>query len=92
MLQGFTSKQMSHILGKRNFGHVRQAKIQISLRIRAGWAESSLGAFWITMDAKFLNADNRDSEQKARMRNLIWVFVGLTCQKVRFLTMRFKCS
>ena len=32
---------------KRTFAHVRQAKIQISLRIRAVWSESSLGTFWI---------------------------------------------
>ena len=74
---------------QRTFGHVRPAKIQISLRIRAGWSESSLGAFWIAKDAKFLHADNEDSNQTARMRRLIWVFVGRTCQKVRFLTLRF---
>ena len=32
---------------KRNFGHVRQAKIQTSLRIRAVWSEFPLGAFLI---------------------------------------------
>ena len=34
---------------KRTFDHVRQAKIQISLRFGAVWSESSLGAFWIVM-------------------------------------------
>ena len=29
--------------------------------------ESSLGAFWIVKDAKFLHADNEDSDQTARM-------------------------
>ena len=27
------------------------------------WSESSLGAFWIAMDAKFLHANNEDFEQ-----------------------------
>ena len=50
--------------------YLRRAKIQISVRIRAGWSESSLGAFWIAKDAKFLNAGSEDSDQKARMRRL----------------------
>ena len=33
------------------FRYVRLANIQISLRIRAVWSESSLGAFWIDKDA-----------------------------------------
>ena len=49
---------------KCTFAHVSQAKIQISLRIRAGWSESSLGAFWITKDARFFFlVDNKDSDQ-----------------------------
>ena len=59
--------------------YVRTAKIQIRLRIRAVWSESLLGAFWIAKDAKFLHAGNEDSDQTARMRRLIWVFVGRTC-------------
>ena len=49
---------------------VRPAKTQISLRIRevsSVWSESLLGAFWIEKDAKFLHADNEDSDQTARM-------------------------
>ena len=55
-----------------------QAKIQISLRIRAVWSESSLGAVWIAKDedAKFLYADKEYPDQTARMRRLIWVFFG----------------
>ena len=34
---------MSRNVRKRTFEHVRPAKIQISLRIRAVWSESSLG-------------------------------------------------
>ena len=45
---------------KRTFGHVRPAKIQISLRIRAVWSESSLSAYWIVQDAKLHHTDNED--------------------------------
>ena len=47
--------------------------------------ESSLDAFWIAKDAKFLHAPNEDSDQTARMGMLIWVFVGRTSYKVTFL-------
>ena len=74
---------------KRTFGHVRPAKIQISLRIRAVWSESSLTGLWINKDAKFLHADNEDSDQTTRMRRLIWVIDERTCYKVQFGTLRF---
>ena len=61
---------------KRTFGHMRPAKIQIRLRIRAVWSESSLGAFWISKNAKFLHVDNKDWSPM-RMRRLIWVFFVL---------------
>ena len=47
------------------------AKIQISLRIRTVRSKSSLGPFLIAKDARFLHADNEDSDQTARMRRLI---------------------
>ena len=47
---------LSRIVRKRIFRYVRPVKIQISLRIRAGWFENSLGAFWIGKDAKYLHA------------------------------------
>ena len=72
---------------KRTFGHVRTAKIQISLRIRAVWSESSLSAFWIAKHAK--QVDNENYNQTARMRGLTRVLFGRICQKVRFLTLRF---
>ena len=50
---------------------MRPAKIQISLRIRAFWSESSLGAFWIARDTMFVHADNKDTDQIARIRRLI---------------------
>ena len=42
-----------------NFRHV-PVKIQISLPICIVWSESSLGAFWIEKDAKFLHTNNED--------------------------------
>ena len=60
-------------------GSVRPAKVKISLRIRALCPESSLGIFRIAKDAKFLHADNEDSNRTARMRRLILMFVGRTC-------------
>ena len=51
---------MGRYVRKRTFGHVRPAKIQIRLRIRAVWSESSLAAFWIASDAKLLYADNEN--------------------------------
>ena len=49
----FMSSQMSRNVRKRTLEHVRPAEIHISLRIRAGWSEFSLSAFWIAKDAKF---------------------------------------
>ena len=71
---------------KHTFGHVRPAKIQISLRSRAVWPESSLGAFWIANNVKCRHTD-KDTDQTARMHRLIWVFVWRMCQKVCFLTL-----
>ena len=68
------------------FRHMRPVKIQISLRIRAGWSESSLGAFWKAKDTKFLRANDEESDETVRVRRLIWVFVGRTYQEVRLLT------
>ena len=54
---------MTRNLRKHTFRHVRTPKIQISLRIRA----SSMGAFQIAKDAKFLPSDNEDSDQTKRI-------------------------
>ena len=51
---------MSRNVRECSFGHVRPAKIQISLRIRAGWSESSLGAFWVAKDASVFHADKEE--------------------------------
>ena len=56
---------------KSTFGHVRAAKIQIILRIRAVWSDSSLDAFKIAKYAKFFKANKEDSDQTVRMRWLI---------------------
>ena len=47
---------------KRTFGHVLPAKIQIRLRIRAVWSESSLGTKLDSQGGKvlFFHADNED--------------------------------
>ena len=57
---------MSRNFRKRTFRHVRQAKIQISLRIRAVWSESSLGALYIAKAAKFLSM--RTTKTRIRLR------------------------
>ena len=72
----FISPFLSRDVWKRTFGNVRPVKIPISLRIRADWSESSLGAFRVAKDAKFLHVDHEDSDQTPRMRSLIKVFVG----------------
>ena len=79
---------------KYTYGHVCPAKIQISLHIRAGWSESSLGTFWIANNAKFLHVDNKDSDQTAWKPRFRWVFVRCNCQKVCFPTLwlYFWCS
>ena len=69
-------------------GHVRPANIQISLRIPAVGLESSLCVFRLAKDATFLHADNEDSNQTARMRKLILVFVGHTCQRAHVFSLR----
>ena len=79
----------SHNIGKRTFGHVRPAKIQISLRIRTVWSESWLAACWIAKDTKFPHAYNEDSDQSARMRRLICVFDARTSE-VHFPMLRLR--
>ena len=61
-----TYRCMSGNVRKPTFGHVRPVKIPVSPRIRAVWSETSLGAFQIVNDAKFLPADNEDYDQAAQ--------------------------
>ena len=72
----------------RTFGHVRPAKIQISLRIRAFWSESPLGTFFYRKGCKVSSCGQWSPEQSAWMHMLFWVFVGRTCQKIRRRTLR----
>ena len=74
---------------KRTFGHVRPANIQIRLR-KFAQSDQNLhwSHFWKVKDAKFLHADNEDSDQTAQMRRLIWIFVGRTRQEISFLTLK----
>ena len=46
--------------------------------------------FGIAKDTRFLHADYEHSDLTARMCRMIWIFVGRTCPKVRFLTLRLK--
>ena len=81
---------MSRHVRKHTYGHVRPAKIQISLRIHALRPDFALDAFWIAIDAKFLDADNEDTNQTARMRSLICVFVRSTYPRLRFMSLKLK--
>ena len=72
---------------KFTFGHVRPAKIKISQRICEVRSEFSSGSF-CAKDARVLHLDIENPCQTAHMARLICVFVGRTCQKVCFLTLR----
>ena len=78
--------QFSHNERTRTFWHVRPTKTQIRLRMRAVWSESSLDAWrnfaWLAIE----NELSEDSDQTARIPNVIWIFAGCTWSKVRFLT------
>ena len=71
--------QMSCNIRNCIFGHVRSAKIQISLHIRAVWSESSLCTFWTAKDAKNLHADNKDwsdwADAQAEL-SLLWALMS----------------
>ena len=60
----------------------------VKIQIRAVWSESSLYAFWIAKDSKFLHGGHENSDQTVRMRRLISAFVGHTYQEARFLMLR----
>ena len=64
---------------------MRPAQIQISLRIRAVWPESSQFAFWIANIAKCLHADNEDSDQTAEAQTDLcfrWAHMPSTVQLI----------
>ena len=59
--------------------HLRPAKTQISLRIRAVWSEFPLSAWPRFGSLATHRVSCEDSDQTARMRRLIWFFAGRTC-------------
>ena len=63
---------MSRNIRTHTLGHMHPVKIQIRLRIRAVWSESSLGVFCIAKDAKFFHAENEGSDQTEQMCRLIY--------------------
>ena len=69
---------------KRIFGHVLPTKNQISLRVRAGWSESSLSPRRNSASLTIQNTPSKDSDQTAQMHRLIWIFVGRTCRRYIF--------
>ena len=68
------SLRWSRDMIKPTESHVYPAKTQLSLRSRAVWSESSLGAVWVANYPMLLHADTEDADQTARTRKLIWVF------------------
>ena len=58
-------------------------------RIRTILSESSLCAFLMDK-GQILFMRTTKTDQTVRTRRLIWVFIGRTCQKIRFLTSRLK--
>ena len=80
---------MSRNVRKRTFVPVHPVNIQISLRKRTVWSESSLCAFWIAKDANFLQV--RTSRSLIRLRACAgWFESSLSARhKVRSLTLRF---
>ena len=64
--------------------------IQISLRIRAVWSESSLSA-WKTFEPFAIqNAYKEYSDYTAQIRSWNWIIERRICPKVSFLTLRFR--
>ena len=55
---------------------MRPGKTQISLRIRAVCSGSLQGTPWVAQDPKRIQVDRENSEQTARIREMISVFAG----------------
>ena len=81
----YNNKHVGCYVRQHTFWNVRLAKIQISLRIRAVWSESSLSAWRNFVSLPIQNVSSEDSDQTARMRSLIRILAGRTCSKMRFL-------
>ena len=92
-----TLPYMSCNMRKHTFEHVYPGTIQISLPIHAVWSESSLCAFWITKDTKFLHANNKDWSDCANVQadlSLSWAhkLEGTVSQNTAYmLHVNWKC-
>ena len=70
---------MRHNASTRTFGYLRPAKIQISLRIRAVWSESSLDEFfdsqWYKVSSREQQNHWSDCENAQDYLNIRWVLM-----------------
>ena len=69
--------QMSLNVRKRTFGHMRLAKIQITLHIGTVLSENALYTVWIAKYSNFLHADNKNSDLsflRLRLSLIFYVF------------------
>ena len=72
--------------------HVRPAKTQISMRFHVVWSESSLAA-WRRFGSLANNkVPFEDTEQTARMRKLICILTGRTCNLAEMLWHGLYCN
>ena len=76
------TKQLSRATAFPTRLHMRPAKMQIRLRIRAVWSESPLSTWRCLETLATHRVPCEDSDRTARMRRLIWVFSGRTCNLV----------
>ena len=77
----WAAPEMSRYPEKCTSWHLRSSKTQISLRIRAVWSESSIGALWVAKGPMLLHAD---FYQTVWMRRLVWIFAVRTCQVIPY--------
>ena len=79
LIKAFTPHFQNYLnlnIRKCTFGPEHPAKIQVSLCSHAVWSEPVPLVFWVSKEAKCLQAVNEES----RVCRLIWVFVEGTCQ------------
>ena len=65
-LDSYVSRKQHSLLTRL---HVRTAKTQISLRMRAVWSESSQGTLRVAKEPRRLQAGSEDTDQHARMQS-----------------------
>ena len=103
-LHGFCSQLFDRNVRKRTSVHVRPAKNQISLRIRAVWKEPWLGAFWIPiMQSIFMRTTKTlirlrgcagwsESSLWAQVRRYKFVFSYVLSHENPSITFNFRCG